>query len=130
MQIAVHSTQRGQTFTVYITCCQPIFYIGRAVTNEKCLLASNAKWRPVRCNTYPLALTIDRYVWELCLVHTTKTRQDCLLLFSSCRWCEQNWRQVTVNLKLFWPVLQYGDNYWKQYWLVANSVHTTNKTVL
>ena len=64
MEIAVpvQSTQREQTLTVYITCCQPIIYIGRAITNEKCLLALNAKWRPERCNTHPLALTIDRYV--------------------------------------------------------------------
>ena len=60
-------------------------------------------------------------------------RQDCFILSCPCCHCKQNWRQIKAVgdrkfSKLFGPVWKCGEDYWKQSWLVANSVHTVDKT--
>jgi len=60
----------------------------------------------------------------------TRIRQDCLVRVC-CVWRElatsQDCRRYKIS-ELFCPVWKCCENYWKQSWLVANSVHTTDKT--
>ena len=80
------------------------------VQSLKALVINVESFFKVASNTRKTAGQRQKLRWRVTFsshhrtTDTDKTRQDCLIL--SCRWCEQNWRQVkTVGDRKFWNVL-------------------------
>jgi len=76
-----------------------------------------------------LPQSLGRCVWRRLWWAVWRHSLSCLSV--SAMWTElatsQECRRQKMS-KRFCPVSKYAEDYWKQYWLVANSVHTTDKT--